>query len=181
MKPLLRLLAAILFLLLANFAAGRQAPARKSSSNEADKIRALEGAMMAAGEREGALGYMSFYADGAVELSAGVELLVGKAAITKTMAFLDDKNNRLTWTPGHVDVARSGDLAYTYGTYEFHSIGKDGRPAVEYGKCATVVEEAKRRRLEGGSRCRKHEPRPQAKIARCRQAYAAIVIRGYRE
>jgi uncharacterized protein (TIGR02246 family) len=143
MKPLMRVLAAGMFLSLAHLAGAQQPGASKPAAGEAAKIRALEGAMMAAGEEKGAAGYMSFYADDAVELPAGDEALVGKAAIAKTMGFLDDKNNRLTWTPLHVDVAASGDLAYTYGTYEFRSIGKDGKPSVEYGKYATVWKKQK--------------------------------------
>jgi ketosteroid isomerase-like protein len=37
-----------------------------------------------------------------------------------------------------VDVASSGDLAYSYGVYEFRSKGKDGKPTVENGKYTTV-------------------------------------------
>jgi len=120
-----------------------QSSAPKSSGADAAKVRALEHAMMVAGEEKGAAGYMSFYAEDAVELPAGADALKGKSAIARTMGFLDDKNNRLTWAPQHVDVAASGDLAYTYGTYEFHSIGKDGKPAVAYGKYATVWKKQK--------------------------------------
>jgi len=137
LKSLSRLLSVVALLSLAN-SLHAQSLAPKSSGGEAAKIRALEHAMMIAGEEKGSAGYMWFYADDAVELPAGANALQGKAAIAKTMGFLDDKNNRLTWAPQYVDVAASGDLAYTYGTYEFHSIGKDGKPAVEYGKYATV-------------------------------------------
>lgn len=143
MKSLARLFAVAFVLSLTSFAPGQQAPAPKSSSADADKVRALERAMMLAGEQMGSAGYISFYADDAVELPDGANILQGRAAIAKTMTFLDDKTNRLTWTPLHVDVAASGDLAYTYGTYEFHSVGKDGKPTVEYGKYATVWKKQK--------------------------------------
>jgi ketosteroid isomerase-like protein len=32
----------------------------------------------------------------------------------------------------------SGDLAYTYGVYEFHSKDKEGRPTLENGKYTTI-------------------------------------------
>ena len=51
---------------------------------------------------------------------------------------LNDKNNHLTWTPDHIDVAQSGDLAYSYGTFEFRSMDKDRKPASEHGKYATI-------------------------------------------
>jgi uncharacterized protein (TIGR02246 family) len=109
-----------------------------ASGAEEGKIRVLETAMMTAGEEKGADGYMSFYAEDAVELPAGDAALQGKENIRKTMDFLNDKNNRLTWTPVRVDVAASGDLAYSYGVYEFHSKDKDGKPTVAYGKYTTV-------------------------------------------
>ena len=117
---------------------GVRADAEAEVSAEMGKIHLLETAMMTAGEEKGADGYMSFYADDAVELPAGAPLLQGKDAIAKTMTFLNDKNNRLTWTSLRVDVAASRDLAYSYGVYEFRSNDKDGKAAVTYGKYTTV-------------------------------------------
>lgn len=134
------LFAVALLSLAASLGAQSSAP---NSSGIADKIRELERAMMVAGQEKGSAGFLSFYSDEAVELPDGENILQGKAAIAKTMTFLDDKHNRLSWTPLHVDVAESGELAYTYGTYEFHSIGKDGKPAVEYGKYATIWKKQK--------------------------------------
>ena len=51
--------------------------------------------------------------------------------------------NRLTWSPVHVDVSESGDLAYSFGNYEFRSIGKDGKPAVEHDKYTTIWKKQK--------------------------------------
>ncbi len=107
-------------------------------SAEVGKIRVLEVAMMTAGEEKGADGYMSFYAEDAVELPAGTTMLQGEENIHKTMDFLNDKNNRLTWTIMRVDVAASLDLAYSYGVYEFRSKDKEGNQTVEYGKYTTV-------------------------------------------
>jgi len=108
------------------------------ASAEVGKIRVLEVAMMTAAEEKGAEGYMSFYADDAVELPAGALMVQGKENIRKTMGFLNDKDNRLTWTVMRVDVATSCDLAYSYGIYEFHSKDREAKPTVEYGKYTTV-------------------------------------------
>ena len=116
---------------------------RATVSAREREIRALESAMMAAAAEKGAAGYMSFYAEDAVELPSGSQMLLGKESIGKTMAFLDDKNNRLTWSPVHVDVSASGDLAYSFGAYEFRSIGKDGKPSIEHGKYTTVWKKQK--------------------------------------
>jgi ketosteroid isomerase-like protein len=54
------------------------------------------------------------------------------------MGFLDDKNNRLTWSPVGADISSAGDLGYTYGTYEFHSMDSNGTPHIEYGKYTSI-------------------------------------------
>jgi uncharacterized protein (TIGR02246 family) len=143
MKSPLLLFAAALLLSLQVSHGGQEASGSVAKGGEAGEIRAAEAAMMAAGEEKGAAGYMSYYADDAVELPNGEAALQGKEAIAKTMDFLNDENNRLTWTPTHVDVAASGDLGYTYGNYEFRSIGEDGKPTSERGKYATVWKKQK--------------------------------------
>ena len=65
-------------------------------------------------------------------------IITGKVNIAKTMGFLDDKDNHLSWTPVGADISASGDLGYTYGTYEFRSIGKDGKTSVEQGKYTSI-------------------------------------------
>jgi ketosteroid isomerase-like protein len=99
-------------------------------------LRQLEADFMKAAAEHGSQGYMSYYADDAVELPNGGPVIQGKLNIAKSMGFLDDKNNRLTWAPVGADI--SGDLGYTYGTYEFRSIGKDGKPVVDRGKYASI-------------------------------------------
>jgi ketosteroid isomerase-like protein len=99
-------------------------------------LRQLETEFMQAAAERGSKGYMSYYAEDSVELPNGGHILLGKIAIAKTMGFLDDKNNRLIWKPIGADV--SGDLGYTYGTYEFRSKDKAGKRRVEYGKYTSI-------------------------------------------
>ena len=140
----LTLIAAVLLISLqSSRGAQQQPPTRAAVSAREKEIRALEAAMMAAAAEKGADGYMSFYAEDAVELPDGAQMLLGKESIGKTMTFLDGKNNRLTRSPVHVDVSESGDLGYSFGNYEFRSIGKDGKPAVEHGKYATIWKKQK--------------------------------------
>src|SRR5271169_5401716 len=103
-----------------------------------ETLKQLEGEFMKAAAEKGSQGYMSYYADDAVEVPNGVPAIEGKVNIAKTMGFLDDKNNRLTWTPVGADISSSGDLGYTYGTFEFHSKDKDGKPTVDYGKYTSI-------------------------------------------
>jgi len=103
-----------------------------------DTLKRLEGEFMKAAAEHGSAGYMSYYADDAVEVPNGAPAIVGKVEIAKTMGFLDEKNNQLIWTPAGADISASGDLGYTYGTYEFRSKDKDGKPVVDYGKYTSI-------------------------------------------
>jgi ketosteroid isomerase-like protein len=104
----------------------------------ADSLKQLEGEFMKAALDKGSQGYMSYYAEDAVEAPNGGPLIQGKVNIAKGMGFLDDKNNQLIWSPVGADISASGDLGYTYGTYEFHSKDKDGKATVEYGKYTSI-------------------------------------------
>jgi ketosteroid isomerase-like protein len=114
-----------------------------NKTDGAQTLKQLEADFMNAAANRGSQGYMSYYADGAVELPNGADAIPGKANIAKTMGFLDDKNNRLTWSPVGADISSSGDLGYTYGTYEFRSTGKDGKIAVSQGKYTSIWKKQK--------------------------------------
>jgi ketosteroid isomerase-like protein len=104
----------------------------------AESLKRMEAEFMKATAERGSAGYMSYYAEDAVEVPNGAPIIQGKVNIAKNMGFLDDKNNHLTWTPVGADISASGDLGYTYGTFEFRSVGKDGKPFVERGKYASI-------------------------------------------
>ena len=103
-----------------------------------EMLKQLEAEFMKAAAEKGSQGYMSYYADDSVEVPNGAPLIQGKAEIAKGMSFLDNKNNRLTWTTVGADISASGDLGYTYGTFEFHSKNKEGKPTVDYGKYTSI-------------------------------------------
>jgi ketosteroid isomerase-like protein len=113
------------------------------AKDSAATLMRLEADFMKATAERGSQGYMSYYAEDAAELPNGADMFRGKDSIAKTMGFLDDKNNHLTWTPVYADMAASGDLGYTYGTFEFSSKDKDGKPTVEYGKYASIWKKQK--------------------------------------
>ena len=119
----------------------------RSSADEkaatAETLRQLEGEFMKAAAEKGSEGYMSYYAEDAVEVPNGEDAIQGKANIAKTMGFLDDKKNQLTWTPVGADISSSGDLGYTWGTYEFRSKDKNGKPVVEHGKYTSIWKKQK--------------------------------------
>ncbi len=104
----------------------------------AETLKQLEAEFMQAAAEKGSAGYISYYAEDAVEVPNGQAAIQGKIEIAKTMGFLDDKNNRLTWTPVGADISSSGDLGYTWGTYEFRSKDKSGNPITDYGKYTSI-------------------------------------------
>jgi ketosteroid isomerase-like protein len=104
----------------------------------ADTLKQLEAELMKASAEKGSQGYMSYYAEDAVEVPNGALIITGKANIAQGMGFLDEKNNQLIWTPVGGDISASADLGYTYGNYEFHSKNKEGQAVVEYGKYTSI-------------------------------------------
>jgi len=116
--------------------AGAQTSAAQPAT--ADTLKKMEAEFMQAAAKRGSQGYMSYYAEESVEVPNGADFLIGKSAIAKTMDFLDDKNNSLTWKPIGADISSSGDLGYTYGTFEFRSKDANGKPVVSHGKYTSI-------------------------------------------
>ncbi|HUA15456.1 MAG TPA: nuclear transport factor 2 family protein [Verrucomicrobiae bacterium] len=137
MKSILPIVVVSLLVATIVFPVARR-PVKASPAATAETLKQLEAEFMQAALEKGSAGYLSYYAENAVEVPNGAPVISGKAEIAKGMSFLDDKNNRLTWTPVGGDIAASGDLGYTYGTYEFRSNNKDGKPTIEYGKYTTI-------------------------------------------
>lgn len=137
MKSLLPILV-VVFLVVTIFLPDSGPKVSASGKATAETLKQLEGEFMKAAAEKGSFGYMSYYAEDAVEVPNGYPLIRGKAEIAKTMGFLDDKNNHLTWTPSGADISSSGDLGYTYGDYQFSAIDKDGKPVVRHGKYTSI-------------------------------------------
>ena len=50
----------------------------------------------------------------------------GRIQVQEAVAFLDAPGVSLRWTPTRADIAESGDLGWTTGTYASESPGPDG-------------------------------------------------------
>ena len=137
MRPLLPVLVVALLVATIIVPVSRK-PIEASPKLTVDALKQLESEFMEAAIEKGSQGYMSYYADDAVEVPNGAPLIRGKSEIAKGMGFLDNKDNRLTWTPVGGDISSSGDLGYTYGTFEFRSKDKDGNPRVDHGKYTSI-------------------------------------------
>ena len=86
----------------------------------------------------GAAGFSSFFAPDAVVLPAKAPVVEGLQAIAegnrKTWA---QPGFSLQWKPLKAHMAKSGELGYTYGTYERRRT-VDGKTVIETGKYTTI-------------------------------------------
>ena len=109
----------------------------RSKAELADEIVAVEAAFakMAADSGIGPA-FVYFASDNAVILR-GKELVRGKDSIALLFRDRINTGESLTWKPDFVDVAASGDLAYTYGKY-IYSVEVDGKAVSDTGIFNTV-------------------------------------------
>ena len=79
--------------------------------------------------------FLAFAAEDAV-LMRNNKLVIGLAEIDQL--YKGNDATGLEWTPDFVDVANSGDMAYTYGNYTFKSLDPAGNGAINSGVFHTV-------------------------------------------
>jgi uncharacterized protein (TIGR02246 family) len=78
---------------------------------------------------------LSFYAEDAIVYPPNEPVAIGRAAAKKVWAaYFADETFTISWKTVHAEVAKSGDLGYTAGTYEASFKGPDGKQVNEKGK-----------------------------------------------
>jgi ketosteroid isomerase-like protein len=70
-------------------------------------------------------------------LSNGKAPVIGQAAIAAS-ADWSPTQYHLTWTPEGARMSASGDMGFTWGSYEGRSKDRDGTPIVTTGRYMTV-------------------------------------------
>lgn len=81
--------------------------------------------------------FAHFAADDAV-LLRGKRLVKGKAELREYFSAQPFTEVKLNWKPDFVDVAASGDLAYSYGPYTFSAKDSSGQMISDTGYFHTV-------------------------------------------
>jgi len=83
--------------------------------------------------------FVSFYADDAVVLPPNAPISTSKGT-TRAMlrTIFGAPGFSMSFQPTKVDVARSGDIGYSYGTYTSAMTGPSGNPVNDTGKYVTV-------------------------------------------
>jgi len=81
--------------------------------------------------------FLHYAAEDAV-LSRNNKVVEGKTAIRAYFEKQTLSEVKLEWSPDFVDVAKSGDLAYTYGKYQFSALSAEGDKIESSGIFHTV-------------------------------------------
>lgn len=80
--------------------------------------------------------FYEYLAEDAVWLPTGSEPVLGREAVRDKLR--EAEGTQLMWEPQFADVARSGELGYTWGLYESRSRTLEGRERVSRGKYTTI-------------------------------------------
>jgi uncharacterized protein (TIGR02246 family) len=114
------------------------APAVDVAAEEA-KVREAEAADLKAWAGKDIEGILAFYADDATLMTPGEPSMKGKDAMRKGLQpMLTDPNLKLEFTSQRVEVAKSGDVAFTQGTYQLTiTNGKTKKPITDKGSYVT--------------------------------------------
>jgi len=132
-----RITVALLLLLL--FAATSVATKQKSPTGS-DLLRQLEADFVADVAKHGHAAFITHFADDGVEIvdGGGFDTL---GDMRKQPPW--PEGTTLTWTPVKAEMAASGDLGYTYGTYIYTAKNEDGKLVANYGKYTSIWKKQK--------------------------------------
>jgi len=90
----------------------------QAAGSDADAIKAVEAAILAGYKAKDAAKVVAQYADTAVIIEPGAPAIQGHDAIAKAVAeTISDPAFSIDFTNSGTDVAMSGDLGYTHGTF----------------------------------------------------------------
>ena len=119
-------------LLLAACAAPAPFPPDASVLLDADR------AFSAAVAEGGTEAWVEWFAPDGRMVQPGVGLVQGRAEIARLMAGLDDPGTTLSWEPDEGDIAASGDLGWTTGTYVSQGVAQDGATVRGQGRYVSI-------------------------------------------
>jgi ketosteroid isomerase-like protein len=109
----------------------------QSNDKEVEAVRTADAAWMKVYHAKDLDKSLSFLDEQGSMLVSNAPIATGKDALAKAIA-RDFAAGTLTWHGNRAGVARSGDLAYTSGTYEWVLNASSGKTAIDKGKYLTV-------------------------------------------
>ena len=113
---------------------------RQKSAKGSELLFQLEANFAADVARLGHDAFLNYIADDGVEVVDGGGFDT-KEAMRKRAPW--PEGTTLTWTPIEAEMAASGDLGYTYGTYVYTAKNKEGKVVVNYGKYTSIWKKQK--------------------------------------
>ena len=132
----------VLFVLIAfAFLASSCASLPVSDTRTADEaaIRVLDEQWSAIAAKNDLEGTLAFYSDDAVLLPPNSPMAADKKSIRESWAGLLGPNTSLTWKASKIEVAKSGEMGYLYGTYQLSIKDPKGGPVMnDTGKILEV-------------------------------------------
>ncbi|MBI2687575.1 MAG: DUF4440 domain-containing protein [Acidobacteria bacterium] len=113
-------------------------------------IRKLDEAWVKAAQTKSADAFVAYYAAGAVVLPPNDPIAASPETIKKAIdALMALPGMSISWKATKVEVSRSGDLAYLYGTYELTFKDDKGKPVSDHGKMVEIW----KKQADGGWKC----------------------------
>jgi len=128
------------------------APPAQPDTRAADEaaVRKADTDWAAAAQTKQVDAWVAFYTDDTVVLPPNDKVAGDKDSIRKAVGgLLALPGLSIRWQPTKVEVARSGDLAYSYGTYELSFNDPGGKPMSDHGKYTEVW----KKQSDGGWKC----------------------------
>ena len=117
------------------------APAPAPDTRAADEaaVRKADADWVKAAQTKNVEDWLGFYTDDVVVLAPNDKTAMGKQSARKSVGeLLALPGLSFSWAPTKVEVAKSGDLAYLYGTYQMMATGPDGKPMSDNGKMVEI-------------------------------------------
>jgi ketosteroid isomerase-like protein len=123
--------------LLASSCAPPAAPDSRAADEAA--IRALDEQWSATAGKNDLDGTVAFYSDDAVLLPPNAPMAKNPKSIRESWASLLGPNTAVSWNASKIEVAKSGEIGYLYGTYQLSIKDPKGGPAInDTGKILEV-------------------------------------------
>ncbi len=126
----------VLFVLIATLSFA----AKQKSAKGSDLLFQLEADFAADVAQHGHDAFLTYFAED------GVEVVDGGGFDTKDAMRQQPpwpEGTSLTWTPAKAEMAASGDLGYTYGSYVYTVKNKEGKLIANYGKYTSIWKKQK--------------------------------------
>jgi ketosteroid isomerase-like protein len=120
------------------FAFGCAEAPKDTRAADETTIRALDAQWAKSAAAKDVDATVGYYADDASLLAPNAPIASDKASIRAAWSALLGPDTSLNWQASKVEVARSSDLAYVQGVYQFSTKDAHGKPEMDRGKFVEV-------------------------------------------